>query len=123
MHYFETANKKEEARDPDAFHIDLTKQGSGEYPPKGSKVSVHYTGRLLDGSEFDSSKKRNQPFQFNLGTGQVIKCWDEAFQKLNRGAEATITCPADMAYGSRGAGGKIPPNATLKFDIELLDFN
>lgn len=76
---------------------------------------------MLDGKEFDSSVKR-QPFKFKLGAGQVIKCWDEGFAQLQVGSKATLTCPPEMAYGSRGAGGVIPPNAVLKFDVELLSF-
>lgn len=122
MQYFREVNsaqtkKEEEIIDPNAFRIDITKKGDGEIPPLGSKVSVHYTGKLLDGTVFDSSVSRNKPFTFTLGKGQVIKCWDEGVSKLPVGSEATLTCPADMAYGSRGAGGTIPPNATLKFDV------
>jgi FKBP-type peptidyl-prolyl cis-trans isomerase len=82
---------------------------------------VHYTGKLLDGTVFDSSVSR-QPFKFKLGSGQVIKCWDEGVAQLQVGSQATLTCPPDMAYGSRGAGGVIPPNATLTFDVEVLSF-
>lgn len=85
-------------------------------------MTVHYTGSLQDGTVFDSSVTKNRPFTFTLGAGQVIKCWDEGVSQLQAGSKATLTCPADMAYGSRGAGGMIPPNATLKFEVELLSF-
>jgi FKBP-type peptidyl-prolyl cis-trans isomerase len=77
----------------------------------------------MDGTVFDSSVSRNKPFSFTLGKGQVIKCWDEGVAQMTIGSKATLTCPPEMAYGSRGAGGTIPPNATLKFDVEVLSFN
>ena len=113
---------QEEMIDPNAFRIEVTKQGDGQIPPIGSKVEVHYTGKLMDGTVFDSSVSRNRPFSFTLGKGQVIKCWDEGVSQLPVGSHATLTCPPEMAYGSRGAGGTIPPNATLKFDVQVLDF-
>ncbi len=76
----------------------------------------------MDGKVFDSSVTRNQPFVFQLGVGQVISCWDEGVAKLNKGAKAVLTCPPEMAYGASGAGGVIPPNATLKFEVELISF-
>ena len=85
-------------------------------------MTAHYTGTLLDGTVFDSSVKRNQPFKFTLGHGQVIKCWDEGFAQLKKGGKAVLNCPPDYAYGERGAGGLIPPNASLTFEVELLDF-
>ena len=84
-----------------------------EFVPSGVEVTVHYTGRLLDGTVFDSSRRRKQPFTFTLGVGQVIKGWDEGFQKLKKGQRAMIICPPDYAYGARGAPPVIPPNATL----------
>jgi len=86
-------------------------------------VTVHYTGKLLDGTVFDSSVKRGDPFKFKCGTGQVIRGWDEGVQSLKKGQKAYITCPPEYAYGIRGAGGVIPPNATLIFEIEVLDWN
>ena len=96
--------------------------GTGASPGQGQNVSVHYKGSLLDGTVFDSSYKRNAPIDFPLGVGQVIKGWDEGIALLSKGAKATFIIPADLGYGSAGAGGVIPPNATLKFEVELVDF-
>jgi len=96
--------------------------GAGASPSQGQNVSVHYKGSLLDGTVFDSSYKRNQPIDFALGVGQVIKGWDEGIALLSKGAKATFIIPADLGYGSAGAGGVIPPDATLQFEVELVDF-
>ena len=96
--------------------------GTGANPAQGQNVSVHYKGSLLDGTVFDSSYKRNAPIDFPLGVGQVIKGWDEGIALLSKGAKATFIIPADLGYGSAGAGGVIPPNTTLKFEVELVDF-
>ena len=96
--------------------------GEGDKPEKGNSVKVHYKGELLDGTVFDSSFKRNEPIEFSLGVGQVIPGWDEGIALLNKGAKATFIIPSDLAYGAAGAGGVIPPNATLKFVVELVDF-
>jgi len=93
---------------------------SGTKPTSGQRVSVHYDGRLSDGTQFDSSYKRGQPIQFPVGVGQVIPGWDEGISLLKTGEKATLVIPADLAYGARGAGGVIPPNATLVFDVELV---
>ena len=103
------------------FYI-INKQGSGSTPSKGSKVSVHYKGSLVDGTVFDSSYQRDEPIEFSVGIGQVIKGWDEGIMLLSKGASARFVIPSHLAYGSQGAGGAIPPNSTLIFDVELIDF-
>lgn len=94
------------------------KEGSGTSPSAADSVSVHYRGTLADGREFDSSYKRGQPTEFPLN--RVIPCWTEGVQLMKPGGKARLTCPPAIAYGERGAGGVIPPNATLQFEIELL---
>ena len=98
------------------------KENNSEKPVSGNKVKVHYKGMLLDGTVFDSSYKRNQPIEFTLGIGQVIKGWDEGISLLGLGDKATFIIPSELAYGQSGAGGVIPPNATLVFDVELVEF-
>ncbi len=97
-----------------------TKEGTGEQAKSGQQVTVHYTGYLTNGKKFDSSVDRNQPFTFALGTGQVIKGWDEGVEGMKVGGQRKLIIPPAMGYGSRGAGGVIPPNAELIFDVELL---
>ncbi len=99
----------------------IIQKGDGVKAEKGQTVSVHYKGQLTDGTVFDSSYKRNQPIDFPLGVGQVIPGWDEGIQLLNVGDKARLVIPSNLGYGSRGAGGVIPPNATLIFDVELMD--
>ncbi len=94
--------------------------GEGAEAQAGQFVTVHYTGWLTNGSKFDSSKDRNDPFQFPLGRGHVIKGWDEGVQGMKIGGTRKLTIPAELGYGARGAGGVIPPNATLVFEVELL---
>ena len=94
--------------------------GEGNTAQAGQTVTVHYTGWLTDGQKFDSSKDRNMPFQFNLGAGEVIRGWDEGVQGMKVGGVRKLTIPAELGYGRRGAGGVIPPDATLVFEVELL---
>jgi FKBP-type peptidyl-prolyl cis-trans isomerase len=99
----------------------IIQEGSGKQATKGAGVSVHYKGQLLDGTVFDSSYKRKQPIDFKVGIGQVIPGWDEGILLLKVGDKARFVIPSDLAYGARGAGGVIPPNAVLIFDVELMD--
>ena len=100
-----------------------TVEGEGAVAEAGQNVSVHYTGWLTDGSKFDSSKDRNQPFQFPLGGGRVIRGWDEGVQGMKVGGTRKLTIPPQLGYGANGAGGVIPPNATLVFEVELLSID
>ena len=103
--------------------IEDSKVGTGAEAVTGKSVTVHYTGRLTDGTKFDSSKDRNQPFVFQLGGGQVIKGWDQGVVGMKVGGVRKLTIPPSLGYGDRGAGGVIPPNATLVFEVELLGVN
>jgi FKBP-type peptidyl-prolyl cis-trans isomerase len=100
-------------------YVDL-KVGDGQLAETGMTAQVHYTGWLTDGTKFDSSVDRGQPFSFKLGAGQVIRGWDEGVKGMRVGGKRKLTIPPDMGYGAAGAGGVIPPNATLVFDVELL---
>ena len=110
---------------PDGLKYTDTKPGDGTTAKAGNKVSVHYTGWLSDngakGKKFDSSVDRNEPFDFVLGAGEVIRGWDEGVAGMKVGGKRKLTIPPDLGYGARGAGGAIPPNATLVFDVELIE--
>ena len=108
---------------PSGLYYKITKKTDGVSPKAGDQVSVHYAGKLIDGTEFDSSFKRNQPIEIGIGMGQVIKGWDEGIMLLKEGETATLLIPSDMGYGASGAGGVIPPNAWLIFDVELVKVN
>ena len=118
-----TAAAKEEGAvvTPSGLVYRSLKDGSGASPKASDKVTVHYKGTFPDGREFDSSYKRGQPIDFPLN--RVIACWTEGVQRMKVGGKAKLTCAPDIAYGARGAGGVIPPNATLVFEVELLGVN
>ena len=110
---------------PSGLQYEDTQPGTGAEARPGQHVHVHYTAWLYDngqqGAKFDSSRDRNDPFSFSLGAGMVIKGWDEGVAGMKVGGKRTLIIPPQLGYGARGAGGVIPPNATLKFDVELLD--
>ncbi len=114
-----TANSQDMVTTASGLQIQYLQHGKGDLPQKGDIVVAHYTGTLLDGTKFDSSVDRGQPFEFPVGMGRVIKGWDEGFSQMKVGDKAILTIPADLAYGAR-ATGKIPANSILKFEVELL---
>lgn len=103
--------------------VEVLQEGDGAVATAGQRVSVHYTGWLTDGSKFDSSVDRGRPFEFPLGAGRVIQGWDQGVAGMKIGEKRRLTIPPEMGYGSTGAGGVIPPNATLVFEVELLGLN
>jgi len=102
------------------LEYDDIREGTGQSPAHGQTAVVHYVGTLTDGKKFDSSRDRGQPFEFPIGLGRVIKGWDEGVATMKVGGLRKLTVPPDLGYGARGAGGVIPPNATLVFEVELL---
>ncbi len=106
---------------PSGLTIEEIRVGNGDVAESGQLVSVHYTGWLADGKQFDSSRDRDEAFDFHLGSRMVIAGWDEGVQGMKVGGIRKLTIPPQLAYGARGAGGVIPPNATLVFEVELLD--
>jgi peptidylprolyl isomerase len=106
---------------PSDLQYDEIAPGSGELAKSGDRVSVHYRGMLTDGTEFDSSYSRGEPISFVLGQGRVIAGWEQGIALMRKGGKARLTIPPHLAYGDRGAGGVIPPRATLIFDVELVD--
>jgi FKBP-type peptidyl-prolyl cis-trans isomerase FkpA len=102
-------------------NIETTKQGTGDGAKDGDTLVVHYTGTLIDGKKFDSSKDRSEPFEVTLGQRRVIAGWEQGLQGMKAGESRKLTIPPDLGYGARGAGGVIPPNATLVFEVDLLE--
>jgi FKBP-type peptidyl-prolyl cis-trans isomerase FkpA len=117
---FMTQNKMVGVKTASGLYYVQTKAGNGIKPENGKTVSVHYTGKLLNGTKFDSSVDRGQPFEFSLGVGQVIKGWDEGVALMSIGEKGFLLIPSGLGYGPRGAGGSIPPNSVLVFEVELL---
>lgn len=115
---FAASNSAAVEKLPSGVIVETLQEGKGKSPNASDKVKVHYRGTLENGKEFDSSYKRNEPITFPLKG--VIPCWTEGVQKMKVGGKAKLTCPPQTAYGSRGAGGTIPPNSTLQFEVELL---
>jgi peptidylprolyl isomerase len=118
---FATQESKKSVTTPSGLkYVDVV-VGKGASPTAGKQVKVHYTGTLENGKKFDSSVDRKEPFSFIIGVGQVIQGWDEGVMTMKVGGKRKLTIPSKLGYGPRGAGGVIPPNATLLFDVELLD--
>ena len=118
----EVAKEAEKPKiDTSKFSVTVTQEGEGYKLQKGDKVEAHYRGTLVDGTKFDASYDRGQPLPFNVGQGSVIKCWDEGFVGLAKGAKADLICPPDYAYGNRAMGPTIPANSPLLFSIEVVN--
>ncbi|MEM8542991.1 MAG: FKBP-type peptidyl-prolyl cis-trans isomerase [Cyanobacteria bacterium P01_H01_bin.119] len=115
----ETATEEIVTTESGLRYVEL-EEGTGASPQSGQRVTVHYTGTLENGVKFDSSRDRNRPFSFRIGVGQVIQGWDEGVMSMHVGGRRKLIIPPELGYGSRGAGGVIPPNSTLVFDVELL---
>jgi len=115
-------DEKDTATTPSGLKYLVLAPGSGPSPKRGARVKAHYTGYLTNGTKFDSSVDRNEPFSFNVGRSMVIAGWDEAFLSMTKGEKRRLIIPPQLAYGEDGAGGVIPPNATLVFDVELISF-
>ena len=111
-----------EVKTASGLNMIIHKDGNGQKPRAGQTGSVHYSGMLENGTKFDSSIDKGIPFSFSLGQGQVIKGWDEALELMSKGEKRTVIIPSELAYGKRGRQPKIPPNSTLIFEIELVDF-
>lgn len=121
--YFILTNNKNNnmnIKNAQGVEIEILKEGTGDVAKPGDTVSVHYTGNLADGTKFDSSLDRGEPFSFVLGSGYVIRGWDIGVEGMKMGEKRKLTIPPELGYGSSGAGGLIPPNATLIFEVELL---
>lgn len=116
----DVANKEDVKTTDSGLRYVEVEEGDGEVPQPGQTVVVHYTGSLADGTKFDSSRDRDRPFSFKLGQGQVIKGWEEGISTMRVGGRRQLIIPPELGYGQKGAGGVIPPNATLIFDVELL---
>lgn len=101
-------------------NVEVITEGNGAAPKHGQMVTVHYTGWLIEGTKFDSSRDRGQPFKYKFGVGQVIKGWDDGVETMKVGGKSKFTIPPELGYGKEGAGGIIPPDATLIFEVELL---
>lgn len=117
---FAGCGKKKNAVTETGVRYEVIREGTGPSPKRGDSVTVNYTGWLEDGTKFDSSVDRNRPFTFKLGVGQVIQGWDDGVATMNVGGISKFYIPPELGYGNRGAGGVIPPNATLIFEVELL---
>jgi peptidylprolyl isomerase len=117
----ETSLSSGAVKTPSGLIYLITRKGTGVQPKAGQTVSVHYTGTLTDGTKFDSSRDRGQPYEFPLGQGQVIKGWDEGIARMHVGDQAVLVIPPSMGYGPEGFAGVIPPNATLIFIVELVN--